>query len=660
MSKVPKKVMILGLDAPIVPRLYRYCKEGKLPAIARVINNGVWAKNCMVPLPTITPPNWSSIVTGAWPSTIGVTDFNVHWPGDPLDRTHGGFYSGDVRAEFVWNAIARAGKKSVVVNYPTTWPPVIKDGYQIGGSGVEVNQWFWPAGAFGSEIGEPPPNLDDKTLFRFAQHGVEAGAPGQMPRCSMSFSHLFATQGFEMGTAHALPFSPQAGQLSPEPITLEPPTGWSMIPPAKKALEATLVVQPFSSLYRMPGPTWHMLVLDTEGDGYDKVVIYDGKDASEPMAELKEGQWSPIIRKEFQTEAGPRKAAFALKLLKLSRDGQELRLFHTPICALEGWSYPESLAGEIHSEKGLPYAEPAFLAYDLGYYDIDTLLEATEMERQWLSDACTYILTNKTWDLFVMHYHPPDHAWHSISWMMDPATARDEAEWRKFQEVELKIYEMCDHLADDIFSCADPDETVYALVSDHGAKATNGPFPPVQRILINAGLQARNQDGGVDWTKTKAVAQRSVYIYINLKGRDPDGIVEPGEEYRQVQEQIIKALTEYVDPATGKKPVLFALRKEDARFINIYGDYVGDVVYALSEHFGGQHGAFLPTAEWGLGSLRGLFTMAGPGIKKGIELERNVWCLDMVPTLCYLAGWPIPRDAEGAIVFQALEDPDPK
>ncbi|GAG18150.1 unnamed protein product, partial [marine sediment metagenome] len=83
-------------------------------------------------------------------------------------------------------------------------------------------------------------------------------------------------------------------------------------------------------------------------------------------------------------------------------------------------------------------------------------------------------------------------------------------------------------------------------------------------------------------------------------------------------------------------------------------------VFALSEEFGPQHGPFLPTAEWGLGSLHGTFAMCGPGIKKGVELERNVWCLDMIPTLCYLAGWPMPRDAEGAIIFQALEDPDPR
>jgi len=660
MLKRPRKVMILGLDAPIAPRLYKYCKEGKLPAMAKVINNGVWAKNAMLPLPTITPPNWTAIATGAWPSTTGITDFNVHYPGEPLNRTHGGFYSGDVRAEFVWNAIARAGKKSVVINYPTTWPPMVKNGYQIGGGGVDVNHYFWPASAFAGETAEPPPTVDDEVAFRFAQHGVEAGSASAAPRCSLSYERIFVTQKFESGVVFAQPFEGTVGQGQPDMIVLKEPSGWRNMPQAKRALEATLVVRPSSGRYRMERPVWQMLVLDTKGEGYDKVIICDGKDAASPIAELKKGQWAPIITREFPTQAGPKKAAFTVKLLELSKDAMDIRLYHSCICALDGWSYPESLATEIKSEKGLPYPESGFTAFDRGWFDTDTVLEIAELERQWWSDACTYILKNKPWDLFIMQYHLPDHAWHSISWLMDPATAKSEAEWKKYQEVELATYKMCDRLAADLFACADENETVYALISDHGAKATNGPYPNIQKVLQDAGLLVRNADGSVNWSKTRAIGQRSVYVYVNLKGRDPDGIVAPGREYRQVQEEVIRALTEYIDPATGKKPVLFALRKEDARFINIYGDYVGDVVYAVREHLGGQHGPYLPTAEWGLGSLRGLFALAGPGIKRGVELERNVWCLDLVPTICYLAGWPIPRDAEGAIIFQALAGPDPR
>jgi len=60
----------------------------------------------------------------------------------------------------------------------------------------------------------------------------------------------------------------------------------------------------------------------------------------------------------------------------------------------------------------------------------------------------------------------------------------------------------------------------------------------------------------------------------------------------------------------------------------------------------------IPNAEGGLGSLRGVFAMAGPVIRKELELERNVWCHDMILTVCYLIGWPMPGDAEGAIILR--------
>ena len=50
--------------------------------------------------------------------------------------------------------------------------------------------------------------------------------------------------------------------------------------------------------------------------------------------------------------------------------------------------------------------------------------------------------------------------------------------------------------------------------------------------------------------------------------------------------------------------------------------------------------------------------MAGPGLKKGFGLERTVSPLDIVPTLCHLLELPVPKDAEGGIIYQALEDPD--
>ncbi len=99
-----------------------------------------------------------------------------------------------------------------------------------------------------------------------------------------------------------------------------------------------------------------------------------------------------------------------------------------------------------------------------------------------------------------------------------------------------------------------------------------------------------------------------------------------------------------------------ALKREDARLLGLYGDRIGDVVYAVSEYYGGTHGQ-LPTARDGIGSLRGLLVMAGAGLKRGYVLTRTVHATDIMPTVCHLTGLPVPKDAEGGIIYQALEEP---
>jgi predicted AlkP superfamily phosphohydrolase/phosphomutase len=643
-KKRPSKVLVFGLDGPVAPALLRYCREGKLPALSRLIENGVLAPNAMVPLPTATPANWTSIGTGAWPGTHGITDYNVHTPGDPLDRAHMAFHSPDVKAEYVWNAIARAGKKSVVVNYVTTWPPVVNDGIQIGGSGCDINQWFYPNLVCQSRETNDPTPQETSGSVRLDEAGLGLGEAAPGVYAANAYGGLFCTDAF------------QPDSRAVNRIDLRPPEGWSNLPAAARILEADLVLRPVGGWHALNPPAWHMLVLDSEGTGFDRVLVCEAKDAASPIAMLAPGQWSRILRREFQTAVGSGPCAFALKLLELSPDAQDLRLYHSSICALDGWSKPASLAAEIESEQGLPNPDSGYFGYRQGWFGDETLLEEIEMQRQWYADACTYVLKNKPWDLFVMRYHLPDTSWHSISEVLDETRAESAEERRRHEALELGIYEACDRLARDLIACIDEEQTLLALISDHGAKPPGLPGINANRILEDAGLLVRNGDGGIDWSKTRAVARPVVWIHINLRGREPEGVVEPGAEYRQVQEQVIEALTDYVDPASGRKPVLFALRKKDARVLNIHGDMVGDVVYALKDDFGGEHGPFLPTADYRGGAMRGLFALSGPGVRKGVSLDRNVWCVDLVPTICHLAGWPVPRDAEGAVIYQAFSD----
>lgn len=436
--------------------------------------------------------------------------------------------------------------------------------------------------------------------------------------------------------------------------------GWRGVPPAAASRAAKLPLTFRNSASPLKPVTWHALLCDRTGQGYDQLHLSLSPDTAQAFAVLEPGQWSPVIVQEFETEQGRQRGAFRCKLVELRPDGRRFRLFVTQIAALDGWAYPESLAEEIRSELGLPISSHESMAYNLGWIDLQTYLENMEILDIWLRDAASYLVANKDWDLFYMHTHTLDRFYHDAATDMEPLTARDPAAVAHYQAAELFAYQTFDETVGRLVELAG-DETLVVIVSDHGAKATGLKVDP-GGVLAGAGLTIyRETTGGrreIDWARTRAVVQRSSYVYVNLKGRDPDGTVEPGEEYELVRDQVIAALYDWTDPASGKKPIVLALRKEDARVLGMYGDRIGDVVFACHPDFGGQHGMFLPTAEYGLGQVKGLLIMAGPGIKRGERLSRTVWLTDVVPTICHMVGLPMPAQAEGSVVYQAMEEPD--
>ena len=80
MPKFSKKVAIIGLDCAQPQLMLDMIKDGYLPNMKKIIDNGFFADDCLCPLPTITPPNWTTIATGAYPGTHGVTDFHYQIP----------------------------------------------------------------------------------------------------------------------------------------------------------------------------------------------------------------------------------------------------------------------------------------------------------------------------------------------------------------------------------------------------------------------------------------------------------------------------------------------------------------------------------------------------------------------------------------------------
>lgn len=127
----------------------------------------------------------------------------------------------------------------------------------------------------------------------------------------------------------------------------------------------------------------------------------------------------------------------------------------------------------------------------------------------------------------------------------------------------------------------------------------------------------------------------------------------------------------WVDPKLNKTPVALALSKRDAELIGLWGDQAGDVIVVLESGYNmgrrdnpvpvddnkGQvvsgHGRMIPTNETKYGTEKAIFTVAGPGIKKGYERPAStlghIRLVDVTPTLCHLLGIQPPAQSQGAI-----------
>ena len=623
MANVPQKVMVIGLDCALPHMIEKYVNEGCLPNIKKLIEKGTWAVNCLAPYPTVTPPNWTAIGTGAFTGTHGVTDFHNPKAGaNPGNENISQNWDRErVQAEFIWEAADRAGKKCIVMTYPGASPTRMKNGIVVGGDGFHVGE-------------------------------IRKGLPGLNSMFNVCEDFLISTDIYPSGFQ---------GEFS----DAEDWEGFDDLGDDPQEME---VVLPFPKATRKPAPTtWWVVAHDSNGNGYDRVTLATAKNKDSALCTLTPGQWSDQFTVTLTMEDGSNQTVFTrCKLIELDDDLSRFKMLVGALIPVDGWVQSPEKNNGLRIQKGSIHSNGGMIMGMLGSIDLETYVELNANLSEWNGECAVALMEQYEWDMFFMHSHPIDWMYHLVITNMissDP-TIRDKA-W----DVHRRIYEIEDRMIGRLLEKADKD-TLVVIVSDHGATPDGPVFDPYM-ALEPAGLAYKTEEVTMqnevspialstskpDYARSKAVPQREIYVYVNLKGRDPEGIVEP-DDYEKVQREICDALLTYVDPATGKRPVALALAKKDARILGLYGDRVGDVVYALYPEFGSQHGHMLPTAEQYPGRLFPLLILNGPNIKKNHRMERSCWLWDVVPTICYLTGTPYPETCEGAVLFQAMKDPN--
>ena len=126
-----EKLMILGVDGMDPRFTRRMLREGKMPNTQKLIDAGACREDLMLlgANPTITPPLWATLATGAYPMTHGIFDYAIS--GDPhKEITINAFSSAFLTAEPIFNVTANEGINTLVFHWPGgSWPPTVDNGH---------------------------------------------------------------------------------------------------------------------------------------------------------------------------------------------------------------------------------------------------------------------------------------------------------------------------------------------------------------------------------------------------------------------------------------------------------------------------------------------------------------------------------------------------
>ena len=674
-ERLADKILVMGIDG-MDPELTRYHMEkGLMPNLQKFLKRGSAREDLHLlgSHPTITPPMWTTLACGCHPYVHGITDFWRQHP-EKLDTYVYGLDSSNCHAEQIWNVFAEAGWNTLVWHWPgSSWPPssespnlTVVDGTNPEGVNQGTGQIWFEFIAIGSEDTEV-------TTYKIA-----AGETAHM--CVVTdleekndgfdtheYTHFMAT-----APEIRLVLEPRKNERGPHPATggmskqsmdislgaIKPAHGWADAPADAK--ESTILFS--RGLVRRP-----VLILKNEKGIYDKIALYKSKKDTQPIIVLENGVFVQDIFDEAVKGDKRYEISRNMRILELKPDGSYFRIWcsaETDINDNRAWS-PQSLFEEIKNNVGVPLP-----VSNLGSVD-DQLIRECMHENwrrymKWQADCLHYMIENKHPDIIFTHIHNDDAEKHMYLHFAREGSELSPQPTQNYVEYLEDISRQNDTYIGRFLHLLDEGWTIL-LVSDHGLTCNK---TSETSQFVGAGIDTeefvdwgfttlkRDEKGAleVDWSKTKAIKTRMNEIYINLKGKYPYGIVDPKDKW-ELEEEIMTKMYEAKSPKTGHRLVSLALRNKDAVHFGLGGPECGDIIFFTSEGYNNEHGCGLSTTLGAAHTSQSpIFAAAGKGIKKDFKTDRVIREIDVAPTVAVLGGVRMPANAEGAPVYQILED----
>lgn len=376
---------------------------------------------------------------------------------------------------------------------------------------------------------------------------------------------------------------------------------------------------------------------------------------------------------------------------------------------------PPELHAEIVARVGhYPFEDEIVPLYARGVLSqlesLERMLGAVKLK----TEVAAHLLSRYDWDLAIIVFRMTDIVQHTAwrFWKEEYRRQHPE-ESAKFGGIIPQTYRAADRAMERILECAGGDVSV-VVMSDHGA-GPFGHFFHVNRWLVEQGLLrlrrgpfaryqirrarrttaeilrasplrpiapllppalrrvhpplVRGGNGGlarVDWRRSVCYSPLKTGcgggIILNVKGREPQGIVEPGAEYERLRDTIIARLRRFTDGSSGK-PIMEFVRRREEVYTGPCLEGSPDIVFVTKDL------DYVPRGDLGPGPtltrprpehgathrLNGMVILSGEGTRRNQRLE-GAAIVDIAPTVLYLMGLPIPSDLDGRVLEEAFDE----
>lgn len=532
-NRANQKVLVLGFDGMDPHIVHQMVKMGELPNIRKFLESGYLNRMNTTPPPQ-SPVAWGSFITGKDPGGYGIYDFihrdpETYMPkfsqSDSLPASHfvklgswkiplkGGKIVLNRGGRAFWEYLEAADIDSTVFKVPSNYPPEESKARTLAGMGTPDL-----LGTYG-------------TYYLFTSDEDEAQKDLSGARVYYAYFNDYGEMESEI-------------EGPPNPLREEE--------------------EPMTIPFRV--------FLD-RGSRAARIDVQGNEIL------LKEGEMSPWIELSFEVVPGIQSIKAMVRFLLLDA-GKKFRLYMSPLCidprepALP-ISTPEDYAKEL-AEKlglfhtlGLPADTKALsnLTFTVGDFITQSMSILDESNRIFHYELERFLSLRKGFLFF--YYSSLDQGQHMFWALGDPKHPYyHPEESKKYGNMVLQLYREFDKVVGYVLKKV-PRDIPVIIISDHG-------FAPFRRRvnvntwLLKEGylkLNTSDYDGATimeeaDWNSSVAYSIGLNGLYINLEGREANGIVKPSQK-RQLMEEIRAKLLALRDPETGEPPVTQVFISED-------------------------------------------------------------------------------------------------